>query len=103
MISRGAWCRRPARPKETPSMLADFEHVLDQLNVASRNGEKAMCFCPAHDDRNPSLSVKAQNGRLLLNCFAKCRPEDIVSAIGLHMKDLFIEGGKGSPIHPNTP
>jgi hypothetical protein len=84
-------------------MLADFEDVLDRLNVASRNGEKAMCFCPAHDDsNNPSLSLKTENGKLLLHCFAGCRPEDIVSEIGLQMKDIFLEGG-GSFIPPNTP
>jgi hypothetical protein len=77
-------------------MLADFEDVLDKLEVATRNGERAMSFCPAHDDRNsPSLSLKAQDGKLLLNCFAGCRPEDIVSEIGLQMKDLFSEGGRG--------
>jgi hypothetical protein len=85
-------------------MLANFENVLDRLNVASRNGEKAMSFCPAHDDRNnPSLSLKAEDGKLLLNCFAGCRPEDIVSNIGLGMKDLFSEGGGGISIPPNTP
>jgi hypothetical protein len=85
-------------------MLADFEDVLDKLEVASRNGEKAMSFCPAHDDRNsPSLSLKAENGRLLLHCFAGCHPEDIVSEIGLQMEDLFVEGGGGIFIPPNTP
>jgi hypothetical protein len=85
-------------------MLADFESVLDRLNVASRNGEKAMCFCPAHDDRdNPSLSLKAENGRLLLHCFAGCQPEDIVSATELEMKDLFAERGGGSSIPSCTP
>src|SRR5918993_3045549 len=85
-------------------MLADFENVLDRLNVASRNGEKAMSFCPAHDDRNsPSLSLKAEDGKLLLNCFAGCHPEDIVSEMGLQMKDLFVEGGGGIFIPPNTP
>jgi hypothetical protein len=85
-------------------MLADFEDVLDRLSVTSRNGEKAMSFCPAHDDRrNPSLSLKAENGRLLLHCFAGCRPEDIVSKIGLEVKDLFIAGGGGSSIPSNTP
>jgi hypothetical protein len=75
-------------------MLADFENVLDKLEVADRNGEKAMCFCPAHDDRNnPSLSIKAENGKLLLHCFAGCSLEDIVSEIDLQMKDLFAEGG----------
>jgi hypothetical protein len=85
-------------------MLADFEDVLDRLDVASRNGEKAMSFCPAHDDRNnPSLSLKAEDGRLLMHCFAGCRPEDIVSKMGLGMKDLFSAGGGGSSIPPNTP
>jgi len=96
--------RRPARSKETPTMLANFENVLDRLNVASRNSEKAMSFCPAHDDRStPNLSLKAENGRLLLHCFAGCHPEDIVSKIGLGMRDLFSEGGGGSSIPPNTP
>jgi hypothetical protein len=85
-------------------MLADFEDVLDKLEVASRNGEKAMYFCPTHDDRNnPSLSLKAENGRLLLHCFAGCHPEDIVSKLGLGMKDLFSEGGGGASIPPRTP
>jgi hypothetical protein len=85
-------------------MLAGFEDVLDRLNVASRNGERAMCFCPAHDDRNnPSLSIKAESGTLLLHCFAGCHPEDVVSEMGLDMKDLFAEGGGGSSIPPRTP
>jgi hypothetical protein len=84
-------------------MLADFENVLGRLNVVSRNVEKAMCICPAHDDRsNPSLSVKAENGKLLLHCFAGCRSEDIISEIGLKMNDLFVEGGGGSSIPSNT-
>jgi hypothetical protein len=85
-------------------MLANFEDVLDRLNVASSNGEKAMCFCPAHHDgHDPSLSLKAENGRLLLHCFAGCQPEDIVSEMGLEMKDLFVKGGEGSSIPPRTP
>ncbi len=85
-------------------MLADFDNVLARLNIARRNEDKAMCFCPAHDDRNsPSLSLKAENGRLLLHCFAGCHPEDIVSEIGLQMKDLFVEWGGGPTIPPGTP
>src|SRR5215208_8113932 len=103
MHCAGRLSGRPAHSKETPPMLADFENVLDRLNVTSRNGEKAMSFCPAHTDRtNPSLSLKAENGRLLLHCFAGCYPEDIVSKIGLGMRDLFSEGGGGSCISPNT-
>jgi hypothetical protein len=77
-------------------MLADFEDVLDRLDVASRSDEKAMSFCPAHDDRNnPSLSLKAENSRLLLHCFAGCHPEDIVSKLGLEMKDFSLKGEGG--------
>jgi putative DNA primase/helicase len=75
-------------------MLADFDNVLARLNIAQRNEDKAMCFCPAHDDRNsPSLSVKAENGKLLLHCFAGCRPVDVISATGLDWSDLFTEEG----------
>ena len=85
-------------------MVADFENVLDRFNVVSRNGEKAMSFCPAHNDRtNPSLSLKAENGKLLLHCFAGCQPEDIVSKVGLRMQELFAEGGGGCSIPPDTP
>src|SRR5215203_1975453 len=104
MHCAGRSAKRPAHSKETPSMLADFEDVLDKLDVASRNGEKVMSFCPAHNDRNsPSLSLKAENGRLLLHCFAGCRTEDIVSELGLQMKDLFSEVRGRILIPPNTP
>ena len=37
--------------------------------------------CPAHDDNNPSLSIKeTADGKLLLHCFAGCSFEDIVKA-----------------------
>src|SRR5215213_1475012 len=85
-------------------MLADFANVLDRLNVASRNGEMAMCFCPAHDDHdNPSLSLKAQNGKLPLHCFAGCRSEDVIAKLNLTWDDLFAEGRRGPSIPSSTP
>jgi hypothetical protein len=47
--------------------------------------------------------LKAENGRLLLHCFAGCKPEDIVSKVGIGMQELFAEGGGGSSIPLNTP
>jgi hypothetical protein len=74
-------------------MLSNFERVLNRLEVASRNGNKAKAFCPAHDDRNnPSLSVKAEDAKVLLHCFVGCEAEDIVAAIALEMSDLFYDG-----------
>lgn len=41
-----------------------------------------MCCCPAHDDRSPSLSIKdADNGKILLHCFAGCTFEDVTCAL----------------------
>jgi putative DNA primase/helicase len=50
-----------------------------------------MARCPAHDDRNRSLSVAAGDDRILLHCFAGCGVEEIVAAAGLAIGDLFAE------------
>jgi putative DNA primase/helicase len=44
--------------------------------------------CPAHDDRNPSLSVSVKEGRVLIHCFAGCSPDAVLGAVGLTWKDL---------------
>ena len=50
--------------------------------------------CPAHDDRQASLSVSVgEGGRVLLKCHAGCSTEDICTALGLTLKDLFSEDG----------
>jgi len=62
-----------------------------------------MCFCPAHDDRKEaSLSVKAEDHKVLLHCFAGCRPEDVIAVVGLEWSDLFAEGGGGSSASSKT-
>jgi putative DNA primase/helicase len=47
-----------------------------------------MARCPAHDDRNPSLSVSVKEGRVLVHCFAGCAPEAVLQAVGLTWRDL---------------
>jgi hypothetical protein len=42
----------------------------------------AMCHCPAHDDRVPSLSVRIGHSSLLFKCFAGCSNQDVLRAIG---------------------
>ncbi len=52
-------------------------------------GGYSVC-CPAHDDENPSLSIKeGSNGKILLNCFAGCPVEAICSSLSLEISDLF--------------
>lgn len=73
-----------------------IDRVLERLdNVRQHNGYFMAC-CPAHDDHEPSLSVdEGDDGRVLLHCFAGCAFENIVAAIDLEPKDLFVEAKLG--------
>jgi DNA primase len=52
------------------------------LGKYKRSGNSYQCLCPAHSEDDPSLSVTlGENGKVLLNCFAGCRYEDILTAI----------------------
>src|SRR5262249_26957275 len=47
--------------------------------------------CPAHDDRNPSLSIRDANGKVLVRCHAGCDQERVIAA--LRRRGLWGEGG----------
>jgi putative DNA primase/helicase len=51
-----------------------------------------LAVCPAHDDRSPSLSLSEAPDRLLIFCHANCSAADIVSALDLELKDLYLNG-----------
>jgi hypothetical protein len=69
------------------------DRLLERLDRPKRTGPGAyLCRCPAHEDRSPSLSVReAEDGRVLIHCFAGCSPESILAAVGLGFDDLFPE------------
>ncbi len=67
--------------------------LLPKLKGVRRNGRGWMALCPAHEDRNQSLSVREQGDKILLYCHGGCRTEDILSAIGLAITDLFHDAG----------
>lgn len=67
-----------------------IELVLSRLPGAKRSGKKWKARCPAHGDRNPSLSIGVgEDGRVLLHCFNGCKLDAILVALGLEKKDLF--------------
>ncbi|MGH8532513.1 MAG: hypothetical protein ACREV1_07240 [Gammaproteobacteria bacterium] len=72
---------------------------LDGVRVAGSN--RWIVRCPAHEGRTPSLSVRDDDGVVLLHCFAGCSVDDVISAIGLELSDLFPPrescGGPRSP------
>lgn len=71
-----------------------IETLLNQLSKVKRTGEgKWLACCPAHDDSDPSMSVRElPDGRILIHCFAGCSPAEIMDSVGLSMANLFPEG-----------
>lgn len=70
--------------------LSGIERLLARLQSARPRGRgQWMAICPAHDDRNPSLSIReTADGRVLIHCFAGCSPCEILQAIDLSAVDL---------------
>src|SRR2546428_7442658 len=53
-----------------------IEHVLARLDGVKRSGAGHVARCPAHQDREQSLSVAAaEAGKVLLDGFARCTVE----------------------------
>ncbi len=66
--------------------------VLTRLANVQPTGGQWSARCPAHHDRNNSLSVaRADNGNVLMYCHAGCGVEAVVDALGLRMSDLFAQ------------
>jgi hypothetical protein len=51
--------------------------------------------CPAHDDREPSLSIRDADGKVLVRCHAGCDQRDVIAA--LKERGLW-EGKERSPL-----
>ena len=71
-----------------------IEYVLNHLTGVRPSMHGWVACCPAHADREPSLSIGiGEDGQVLLKCFAGCSLDAIVQAIGMTVADLF----PGSP------
>lgn len=67
------------------------ERLLERLEAVRETGPgRWLARCPSHEDGRPSLSIReGDDGRVLAHCFAGCPVEEIVSAVGLELSDLF--------------
>lgn len=74
----------------TVSSGSPITRTLERLSDVKRTRAGWTARCPAHPDKNPSLSITEGNdGRVLLKCHAGCEIAAIVEAIGLSIPDLF--------------
>jgi hypothetical protein len=78
-----------------------IDRVLERLEGVKAHNGYFMAPCPAHEDGNPSLSVREGNdGRVLLNCFAGCTFDDMLTALDLKAEDLFVEDRGEEGVYP---
>ncbi len=69
--------------------MTPLERILPHFPDAKRSGQGWSARCPAHEDRNPSLSLgEGDDGRALIHCHRGCSPEAICNAKGISLKDL---------------
>lgn len=62
--------------------------------IRSDQGDNFMCVCPGHDDDRASLSItRGKDGKILIKCFAGCKPAQILSPMGMVVGDLFPTNG----------
>lgn len=71
-----------------------IDEVIRYFESPKPNGAGSfMVRCPCHDDSTQSLSITEKDNKVLLNCFAGCRTQDILWAVGLQERDLFNTAG----------
>lgn len=68
----------------------NVEEVLSRLHGVRKSGGGWVARCSGHDDKSPSLSIKASDdGTILLNCHTGCSVETVCAGLGIEPKDLF--------------
>ncbi len=68
-----------------------YDEILSYFQVKRRYQDKAQCKCPAHDDKQASLTVTSGRDSTLIHCHAGCSIENVLSAAGLKKYDLFYQ------------
>ncbi|HET8688224.1 MAG TPA: CHC2 zinc finger domain-containing protein [Methanosarcina sp.] len=70
------------------------DEFISRLTKVRRTAKNSwLACCPAHDDKNPSMTVsEGSDGRILVHCFShECSITDIAEAVGLKVSDLMPE------------
>jgi hypothetical protein len=66
-----------------------LEALLSKLCAVRPEGNGWKALCPAHADKNPSLSIRQADGKTLIHCHAGCSTEAVLTALGMEVRDLF--------------
>jgi putative DNA primase/helicase len=71
----------------------DYNGIKSHFQIKQDHGDMCKAMCPSHQDKEASLSIKYDRakGKTILKCHAGCEIENIVSAAGIKISDLFDE------------
>ncbi len=88
-------------------MKLSYQEIIDRIGGGGKiyrlsNGGVQVC-CPAHEDKNPSLSINIDNDKVLVKCHANCSTEDILKKVGLTMSDLYLDDNADRKIKKKYP
>lgn len=65
-------------------------------------GQTALCRCPAHNDRTPSLSLRQGDRGILVHCYAGCTREDVLRELGQIVPTGHYQPPKGQRMPPRA-
>ena len=91
-LDKQASAKPPKRERRLAARQATFpvEHVLARLDNVRESSGQWSARCPAHNDRNNSLSVgEADDGTVLIYCHAGCSFENILEELAISPVSLF--------------
>ena len=75
----------------------NLHDIAGRLDRVTWHGDGFTACCPAHEDRNPSLSADlGDDGRVLLRCHAGCGTDAVLTAMNIVVADLFAEKANGN-------
>jgi predicted transcriptional regulator len=82
-----------------PTSQANFDNLLSHFKINKTNGKQIQAFCPAHQDKNASLSITLDGNKALIHCFAGCDIDDVLKSANLATGDLFLDDNKPTNIY----
>jgi hypothetical protein len=69
----------------------NIDDLLTRLDNVKPRGSRWTARCPAHADKNPSLSIREGERGILLHCFANCTLQEICAALHVEPRALFYD------------
>ena len=80
--------------------MSKIQELVGRLDGVRKTGtDRYIAKCPAHDDGDPSLSVRElPDGRILIKCFSGCGGLDVLTSIGLEWADVMPNDGLFQPV-----